>query len=147
MLLSAGSLAGRSGGKPRPGKAARQARRRHADRSACRHRGRRIWVPAMALIALVGLAGPGLADQGFYLINQGTDAVRSVHVSPNYSSFWGDNRLGRPSLGAGQRAWVGVQGGGDDCFYDVRVESAAGVQHKYWSVNLCAPAELRFPPD
>lgn len=108
---------------------------------------RRLALPVAALVALVAAAGPSLADQGFFLTNHGPDAVRSVHVSPNYSSFWGDNRLPQPMLEVGQRVWVGVPGGTDDCFYDVRVESSSGERQKYWSVNLCGRMELTFPQD
>jgi hypothetical protein len=100
----------------------------------------------MKLIAAAGLAlavagaalAPAMAgDQDFNLKNRTGATIKRVFISPSRSSHWGDDVLGRDTLGAGENVRIHFSHDARACHYDLRVKFEDGASAEWSDFNLC----------
>ncbi len=103
-----------------------------------------------ALLAALAAPVPGMTQDGtrtdgsqsLYVRNSGSVPLSTIHVSPDYRSNWGSDRLGSQPLQPGDQVQVDLGNVGSDCFFDVMVGNANGERHQFWSLNLCSQRTL-----
>ena len=98
-------------------------------------------LPGLMLMAAVtiGSAQTGLANghaDGVYVRNSGNVPLSTLRVSPDYSTRWGDDRLGPGQLHPGDAVKVDLPDR-ENCFYDVQVGDVTGEQREFWGIDLC----------
>jgi hypothetical protein len=84
--------------------------------------------------ATVGLAQSESED--VYVRNSGSVPLSTLRVSPDYSTRWGDDRLGPSRLDPGDEVRVELPDG-ENCFYDVQVGDVTGESREFWGVDVC----------
>jgi hypothetical protein len=117
------------------------------------------WAAALIAVLAAVSAGPALSDSDdVYVRNSGSVPLSTLRVSPDYSTRWGDDRLGPSQLDPGDEVRVPLPDG-DNCFYDVQVGDVTGRSREFWGVDLCnqrtlevrrsesAPAARKAPAD
>jgi hypothetical protein len=80
------------------------------------------------------------------VVNASSTPVAQVHVSPDYATTWGNNRLAG-TLPPGGRQDIAVDDRPDHCYYDVQITDAAGKQRAYWNQNLCTRPSFEYRGD
>ena len=99
---------------------------------------------AAGLALLLGTTAVGWAQgasDGVYVRNSGSVPLSTLHVSPDYSTRWGDDRLGRVQLDPGDAVRVELPDQ-ENCFYDVQVGDVTGKRREFWGVDLCNQSTL-----
>lgn len=79
------------------------------------------------------------------VVNNGATAVWYIHVSPNYAQEWEDDVLGSDVLMPGMQIPVRLNGYGDHCFFDLKVQDSNGHAREYYDVNVCTTSYVNFP--
>ena len=92
----------------------------------------------LCALTLCGLVLPAAAaDQDFKLVNKTGYQIDSVFVGPHSSSQWGQDIMGRDSLGDGEVVDITFPGRTSACSYDIKVAYNDGDEATWDSVNLC----------
>jgi hypothetical protein len=84
----------------------------------------------------------GGGDPSFTLINNGSRAIRELFASLASDDDWGQDRLGRDTIEAGDRQRIRLPEG--PCNYDLRIVWSNGRSEEKRDVNLCEVRELSF---
>lgn len=79
------------------------------------------------------------------VVNNGSTAVWYIHISPNYSQEWEEDVLGDDVLMPGMQIPVALNGYGEHCFFDMKVEDSNGFAREYYDVNVCNTSYVNFP--
>lgn len=87
---------------------------------------------------------PGGPNPDFRLVNRSGRTITEVYVSSSQQQSWGDDRLGRGVLGAGQSMMVNLPRDGN-CLFDLRVVYDNGTATERRRVNTCNVPEITFP--
>ena len=83
--------------------------------------------------------------QDFTVYNQGNTAVWYIYISPNYSDSWEEDVLGSDVLMPGNGVPIAMNGYGDHCYFDIRIEDSNGRSEDYYDVDLCNVSTVYFP--
>ena len=109
---------------------------------------RRVFVYAFGLLMAgtsgVGFGGLAWADSGsqsVYVRNSGSVPLDAIRVSPDYSTRWGDDRLGAV-VQPGDGVTLNLNDYANDCFFDIQVNDANGDSREFWGVDLCTETHL-----
>ncbi len=108
-------------------------------------RGLAIAAIGLGLLAMAPAGAQSLAEdesQAFTLRNLSTAPVNTLHVSPDFRSTWGADRLGTREVQPGSEVRVDLGSDAGNCFFDVQVGDTDGRQREYWGVNLCTQRTL-----
>lgn len=84
----------------------------------------------------------GGGDPSFTLVNNGSRPIRELFASLASDDDWGDDRLGRNTIDAGERQQIRLPTG--PCNYDLRIVWGNGRTEERRDVNLCETRELSF---
>ena len=109
---------------------------------------RRVFVLAIGLVAS-GVASFGAGDvawgqsgsQSVYVRNSGSVPLDDIRVSPDYSTRWGNDRLGAV-VEPGDGVTLNLNDYANDCFFDIQVGDANGGSREFWGVDLCTETHL-----
>ncbi len=85
---------------------------------------------------------PATGRPSLRLQNSGSQAINEVYASTTDMDSWGNDRLGRSTLAAGQSRTFSLPAG--SCEYDVRVVFADGSDQERREVDLCDESEQTF---
>lgn len=102
---------------------------------------------AALLIALAPGSGARAGIQDFTVVNQGSNAIWYIFVSPNYSDSWEQDVLGDDVLMPGMQIPVYLNGYGNHCYFDIKIEDSQGYAEEYYDVDLCNVRTVYFPSD
>ncbi len=112
---------------------------------------RRLFVTLACAAALLAAMAPGSGAragmQDFTVVNQGDNAVWYIYVSPNYSDSWLEDALGEDVLMPGMQVPVYLNGYGNHCYFDIKIEDNSGYAEEYYDVDLCSVRTVYFPSD
>jgi hypothetical protein len=102
-------------------------------------------VPVAALL-VAAAAMPAFADpRDFTLVNNSSEVLTHLFVSPSETDAWGGDVLGRDILSPSETASVSFATfDGSSCFYDVKVLSQTGNQGVLLKVDLCSTDTVTF---
>ena len=97
----------------------------------------------LAVWLAVSLAMPVTAEaqsdtRSLYVRNSGSVPLSTIHVSPDYSSQWGSDRLGTQTIQPGEQVQLRLDDHAEDCFFDVQVRDANGESREFWGLNVCS---------
>jgi hypothetical protein len=115
------------------------------DINTCLDRDVVIGTPPRTGTLEVGKSGQrmvGGGDPSFTLINNGSRAIRELFASLATDDDWGQDRLGRDTIEAGDRQQIRLPEG--PCNYDLRIVWSNGRSEERRDVNLCEARELSF---
>lgn len=110
---------------------------------------RLVVVLAVSILPAVAKAQGGNPQGGnpsFNLVNRSDQAINELYATPTGVGRWGQDRLARSLLPAGQTFPVRLPQG-TNCFYDIRVIYADGRSAERRRANVCAVAQVVFPAD
>ena len=95
------------------------------------------WAAGLVLVLATATVGFAQSDsQDVYVRNSGSVPLSTLRVSPDYSTRWGDDRLGPAQLDPGDEVRVELPDR-ENCFYDVQVGDVTGERREFWGVDLC----------
>ena len=101
---------------------------------------------ASALLAAMAAGSAARAGmQDFTVVNQGSNAIWYIFVSPNYSDSWEEDALGEDVLMPGMQVPVYLDGYGSHCYFDIKIEDSNGYAEEYYDVDLCNVRTVYFP--
>ena len=100
-------------------------------------------LPALAALALPGLAQAQSTDPSFRLNNRGNSPIREVYVSSTNVNNWGPDRLGANMLPPGQSLTIRLPRG--QCMNDIRIVWQNGQSSERRGVNTCQFTDLNVP--
>ncbi|MEL6383528.1 MAG: hypothetical protein AAFQ89_13970 [Cyanobacteria bacterium J06626_18] len=87
--------------------------------------------------AMVG-AQAALAEAiQFTLINDSSQEVYYLYVSPSASEFWGEDLLGDTVIASGASEEIIIDDGSDTCMYDLLAVSDSGDEVEEYELDLC----------
>ncbi len=89
----------------------------------------------LGLLLGVAWTAPAQAQNRFNLVNNTSQTIEQVYVSPSRVNSWGPDILGANVLPAGQAVWVVPQL--SDCVLDIRVVFQGGRSEERRQVNAC----------
>lgn len=89
----------------------------------------------LGLLLGVVWTAPAQAQNRFNLVNNTSQTIEQVYVSPSRVNSWGPDILGANVLPAGQAVWVVPQL--SDCVLDIRVVFQGGRSEERRQVNAC----------
>ncbi len=96
---------------------------------------------AIALTAMMAFAGAGgtarAGMQDFHVVNDSGVYVLYIYVSPSYADSWGGDVLGNQSLPPNSEVLITMNGYGDQCWFDIRIEDEYQNAAEYLEVDLC----------
>lgn len=96
---------------------------------------------ALRLSLLAAAFTPGLAlaqaKQDFTLVNRTGYQIDEVYVGPVSQSHWGEDVMGKDSIGDGESADISFNGGSNACKWDIKVVYNDGDESEFRGVNLC----------
>lgn len=95
----------------------------------------RTYLLAAGLVA--SLAAPAVAqDLQFTLINDSSQAIVEMYLSPTNTDTWGENILSVASVDPGTEGTIGITDGQEVCDYDMRFVTAEGATLEATN-NMC----------
>lgn len=81
-------------------------------------------------------------DQDFSLVNKTGFTIESLHISPHSSDEWGDDILGKDTLGDGETVNITFHRKEKAAHWDLRVEDGDGKSYTWESLNLLEISEV-----
>ena len=100
-------------------------------------------LPALAALALPGIAEAQSNDPSFRLNNRGNVTIREVYVSSSNDSNWGQDRLGRDVLPPGRNVTIRLSRG--QCLNDIRIVLENGQSSERRRMDTCRITDLNYP--
>lgn len=100
-------------------------------------------LPALATLALPGLAQAQSTDPSFRVNNRGRSPIREIYVSSSNVNSWGRDRLGSDVLPPGGSVTVRLPRG--QCMNDIRIVWQNGQATERRGVNTCQFTDLNVP--
>ncbi len=91
---------------------------------------------AAAMFVLFGSAAFA-GDADFKLVNKTGYQIDNVWVSAHSAGSWGEDIMGKGSLGDGEWVTITFPHGGSHCHYDIKVKYNDGDEAQWGDVNLC----------
>jgi hypothetical protein len=102
---------------------------------------------SVAVVAGLAAFG-GVADaaiQDFVVRNNTSNDVHYIYVSPVTSNDWEEDVLGADHiLPAYTEVAIGMNGYGDQCYFDIKIVDASGYTQEYYGVDLCSVTYVDF---
>jgi len=95
-------------------------------------------VVTLGLYVASGLSSAYAGIQDFIVRNYSGNTVLYVYVSADYESSWGPDVLGNDVLYSGEELEIYIDGYGNHCWFDVKIEDDAGYYQEYFDVDLCS---------
>lgn len=93
----------------------------------------------LAATLLAGFAAPAFAaNQDFQLINKTGYQIDEVYVGPVSSDNWGDDVMGKGSLGDGENVNITFTAPARVCRWDLKVKYNDGDTAEWRNLNLCS---------
>lgn len=95
---------------------------------------------SFSLLAATVLAPlPVLAQgkQDFTIVNRTGYQIDEVYVGPVSQRHWGEDVMGKDSIGDGESADITFNGGSKACKWDIKVVYNDGDESEFRDVNLC----------
>ena len=89
-----------------------------------------------ALVILATRATTCAGDQDFVLVNETGVEIHNLHVSPSDKEEWGDDILGKDTLGDGQTADISFNAKEEAAKWDLRVADKDGNSIEWNDLNL-----------
>ncbi len=91
----------------------------------------------LAAVLTASVAAPAFAeDLQFTLINNSSNDIIEMYLSPHEQNTWGENILSVPSVAAGAQGTISVTDGETVCDYDIKVVVTGGASGES-TQNLC----------
>ena len=91
----------------------------------------------LAAVLAASAAAPAFAeDLQFTLINNSSNDITEMYLSPHEQNTWGENILSVPSVAAGTQGTISVADGETVCDYDIKVVVTSGATAES-TQNLC----------
>ena len=103
---------------------------------------RTLMVAAIAVSSLTTTAAAGIQD--FIVRNLSGNSVFFVYVSPDYSDSWEEDVLGNDVLMPGNETDILMNGYGDHCWFDIKIEDEVGNVSEFFDVDLCTVLYVDF---
>ncbi|MDA0219650.1 MAG: hypothetical protein O3B22_08710 [Proteobacteria bacterium] len=101
---------------------------------------------ASALLAAMAAGSAARAGiQDFTVVNQGSNAIWYIFVSPKYSDSWEEDVLGEDVLMPGKQVSVYLNSYGSHCYFDIKIQDSNGYAEEYYDVDLCNVRTVYFP--
>ncbi|MDT7952244.1 MAG: hypothetical protein RQ966_12140 [Acetobacteraceae bacterium] len=82
-------------------------------------------------------------NPSFLLVNRSRAVLSELYVSPTGNDGWGEDRLGRDTVGAGATRTIQIPAG--SCLYDIRAIFGNGDANEKRRLNLCQITDVRLP--
>ena len=77
------------------------------------------------------------ANQDFKLVNKTGYQIDEVYVGPVSSNSWGEDIMGKGSLGVGEAVDITFTAPGNVCLWDMKVKYNDGDTAEWGNLNLC----------
>jgi hypothetical protein len=88
--------------------------------------------------------GQQSGDPSFNFVNRSGETIQELYVSSTQRDSWGQDRLGRNTLAAGQDRWIDLPAG-EGCSVDIRVVFNGGRAQERRNVATCDRADVTWP--
>ena len=93
---------------------------------------------ALSVSSAVLLAG----EQDFWLVNRTGFTIDEVQITPHNSKDWGDDILGKDTLGDGEKVEIVFKRKEKAKVWDLRVEDEDGDEYIWYDLNLLEISEV-----
>ena len=87
--------------------------------------------------AMVGAQAALAEVLQFTLINESSQEVFYLYISPSASEFWGEDLLGDTIIASGASEEIIIDDGLDTCIYDLLAVSESGDEVEEYELDLC----------
>jgi hypothetical protein len=97
---------------------------------------------AVAGIALLSASAPPMGDQDFTLVNKTGVEIHALHVAPHSSDEWGEDILGKDTLGNGESLEITFGKHDRAHHWDLRIEDEKGNSVTWENLDLMKIEEV-----
>ena len=103
---------------------------------------KRVAVALLVAVVLAGSAAVFAGDQDFTLINKTGLTIDEVYVSPANDNSWGEDVLGRDTLGNGEKVDITFSRKESECVWDLKIVDEDNDDVVWEDINLCKTEEI-----